>query len=109
MLPEFRGKGLMRGALKKVIDYAFKGVNVKLITAFPSDVNDSSVGLLEALNFRLEDKIYNGNLSLEKILIFCIIYELISSALAYTIKCPAPLMITSGWQYLAGSVMSLSP
>lgn len=60
MLPEFRGRGLMKEALKKVIEYTFDGLNAKLITAFPSGVNDRSVGLLEALGFQLEDKCYNN-------------------------------------------------
>jgi ribosomal-protein-alanine N-acetyltransferase len=60
MLPEFRGRGLMKEALKKVIEYTFDGLNAKLITAFPSGVNDRSVGLLEALGFQIEDKSYNN-------------------------------------------------
>lgn len=55
MLPEFRRRGLMKEALSKVIEYSFESLNAKLITAFPSGVNDRSVGLLEALNFQLAD------------------------------------------------------
>ncbi len=60
MLPEFRGRGLMKEALNKVIDYTFEELNAKLITAFPSVVNENSVALLKALNFQLENKSYNN-------------------------------------------------
>jgi len=60
MLPEFRGRGLMKEALNKVIEYTFEGLNAKLITAFPSGVNENSVAILKALNFQLEDKSYNN-------------------------------------------------
>ncbi|WP_316819309.1 GNAT family N-acetyltransferase [Pedobacter nyackensis] len=60
MLPEFRGKGLMKEALKKVIEYTFQRLNAKLITAFPSGVNANSVGLLKALNFQFSNNPYNN-------------------------------------------------
>lgn len=60
MLPEFRGRGLMKEALNSVIDYIFEELNAKLITAFPSGVNENSVALLKGLNFQLEDKFYHN-------------------------------------------------
>ncbi|MFA4868858.1 MAG: GNAT family N-acetyltransferase [Pedobacter sp.] len=60
MLPEYRGMGLMKEAVKKVIDYTFQNLNAKLLTAFPSGVNSDSVGLLKALNFQLSDDFYNN-------------------------------------------------
>lgn len=60
LLPEFRGKGLMKEAMKKVIDYTFENLNARLITAFPSGVNADSVGLLKGLSFQLRDESYNN-------------------------------------------------
>lgn len=60
MLPEFRGQGLMKEALKKVIDYTFTELHANLITAFPSRDNVKSVALLKALNFQLADSSYNN-------------------------------------------------
>lgn len=60
MLPEFRRKGIMEEALKRVIEYTFDQLNARVITAFPSAVNINSVALLKKLNFQLEDKAYNN-------------------------------------------------
>jgi ribosomal-protein-alanine N-acetyltransferase len=56
MLTEFQGRGLMKEALKRIINYSFSDLKARLITAFPSIVNVSSVALLTALNFQLADK-----------------------------------------------------
>ena len=60
ILSEFKGKGIMTEALKKVIDYTFNQMNASVITAFPSSDNLSSVTILKKLNFEFEDKPYNN-------------------------------------------------
>ena len=60
MLNEFQGKGIMTEVIKKVVEYAFTVIKPKLITAFPSSDNLSSVTLLKKLNFKLENKNYNN-------------------------------------------------
>lgn len=71
MLPEFRGKGIMTEAIKKVIEYAFDTLNARLITAFPSAININSVSLLEKIGFQLEDKSYsNSHTEVEELLTY---------------------------------------
>ncbi|PIF34204.1 ribosomal-protein-alanine N-acetyltransferase [Flavobacterium sp. 9] len=60
MLSEFQGKGIMGEALKKVIEYAFEEMKAKIITAFPSSDNNSSVAMLKKLNFEFEENKYNN-------------------------------------------------
>ncbi|RZJ52340.1 MAG: N-acetyltransferase [Flavobacterium sp.] len=60
MLSEFQGNGFMTEALKAVIDFSFNEMNAKLITAFPSSDNVSSVTILKKLDFVFENESYNN-------------------------------------------------
>jgi ribosomal-protein-alanine N-acetyltransferase len=71
MLPEFRGKGIMTEAIKKVMEYAFGDLNARLITAFPSALNTNSVSLLKKIGFQPDDKSYNNShTEVEKLLTY---------------------------------------
>ena len=51
LLTGFQGKGIMKEALKKVIEYAFSTIKVQKIEAFVHKDNRSSIKLLENLSF----------------------------------------------------------
>ncbi|GAB4093755.1 hypothetical protein GCM10028786_26820 [Flaviaesturariibacter terrae] len=55
LLPGFQGKGIMREALEKVINYAFHTLNVQKIDAFFHRENKRSQKLLETFSFRGPD------------------------------------------------------
>lgn len=50
--PEWQGKGIMKEALSKIIDYGFQKMKLKEIEAFTNPLNDSSTRLLEKNNFK---------------------------------------------------------
>jgi ribosomal-protein-alanine N-acetyltransferase len=52
LMPAYHGKGLMQEAITAVIAYGFDIMKLKVITAFPSPENESSVKLLQRNNFR---------------------------------------------------------
>ena len=52
---EAQGKGFMSEAVKAVIDFAFKKMCVKTITAFPKQGNFKSIQLLKKNNFVLDN------------------------------------------------------
>ena len=52
LLTSFQGRGIMREALEKVIDYAFNTIKVKKIEAFFHRDNQSSIKLLEKFSFK---------------------------------------------------------
>ena len=52
LLTNFQGQGIMKEAVKKVIDYAFKTLKVQKIEAFLHRDNQSSINLLEKFSFR---------------------------------------------------------
>ena len=60
MLSEFQGNGFMSEALKAVIEFTFNTMEAKIITAFPSSDNSTSVNLLKKLHFNFENKPYNN-------------------------------------------------
>ncbi len=51
LLTKFQGQGIMKEAVKKVIDYAFNTIKVQKIEAFLHRENQSSINLLEKLLF----------------------------------------------------------
>ncbi|HVW16232.1 MAG TPA: GNAT family N-acetyltransferase [Mucilaginibacter sp.] len=51
LLPEYQGKGIMTEALEKVIEFGFKDLRFKTITANPNAKNLKSVNVLERLGF----------------------------------------------------------
>jgi ribosomal-protein-alanine N-acetyltransferase len=54
LLPDYHGKGLMQEVMKEVIAYGLDVMQLKVITAFPSPDNKSSVKLLQRNNFQLD-------------------------------------------------------
>ena len=55
LLPEFQGKGIMQEAISRVIDFAFQYLNLNLLEAYTHYKNQSSVRLLEKLDFKRQD------------------------------------------------------
>jgi ribosomal-protein-alanine N-acetyltransferase len=56
LLTNFQGKGIMKEAVEKIIDYAFNKIKVQKIEAFLHRDNQSSINLLEKLLFRNSNK-----------------------------------------------------
>lgn len=54
LIPNFWGKGIMSGALKLIINYAFSGLNLHRIEAMVEKENLNSKKLLQKLNFSFE-------------------------------------------------------
>ena len=52
LLTNFQGQGIMKEAVEKVIDYAFKTIKVQKIEAFLHRDNQSSINLLEKFSFK---------------------------------------------------------
>ena len=52
--PEFQGKGIMYEAISKVIDFCFKEIKLKVITALPKKDNSKSIQLLLKKDFQLD-------------------------------------------------------
>ena len=52
MHPDYQGKGLMREAVEKVIDYGFNELGLQTIEAFPEAANEKSIILLERTHFK---------------------------------------------------------
>ena len=52
LLTSFQGKGIMKEAVEKVIDYAFNTIKVEKIEAFLHRDNQSSIKLLEKFSFK---------------------------------------------------------
>ena len=51
LMHDWQGKGIMKEALKVVIEYGFHGMDLQLIEAFPNPKNLKSLKLLERNNF----------------------------------------------------------
>jgi len=60
LLPQFQNKGIMAEAIVHILNYGFKTIKVKMITAFPSDDNPRSVKLLEKVGFKLASDSYQN-------------------------------------------------
>ncbi|MEZ4803768.1 MAG: GNAT family N-acetyltransferase [Gelidibacter sp.] len=52
LLTEYQGKGIMREAAKKIIEYATQTLGINTIDAYTHKDNQSSTKLLEELNFK---------------------------------------------------------
>ncbi len=50
--PKFQGKGIMREALLKVLEYGWNEIQLETITAFTKEDNLKSISLLEKSNFQ---------------------------------------------------------
>jgi ribosomal-protein-alanine N-acetyltransferase len=66
LLTEYQGKGIMREAAKKIIEYSTKTLGLKTIDAYTHKDNQSSTNLLKELKFKIADSvdITNSNLIL---------------------------------------------
>ena len=51
LTPKFQGKGFMKEALSKVINFGFKELNLQIIEAFTDEKNKSSIKTLVKFNF----------------------------------------------------------
>jgi ribosomal-protein-alanine N-acetyltransferase len=51
LLTSFQGQGIMKEAAKKIIDYAFTGINIQKIEASVHKDNQRSIKMLEKLSF----------------------------------------------------------
>ncbi|MGZ3778383.1 MAG: GNAT family N-acetyltransferase [Mucilaginibacter sp.] len=56
LLPEHWGKGIMKEALEKVVEFGFKELKFRMIMADPNERNGKSIRLLEALGFELKGR-----------------------------------------------------
>ncbi len=70
LLTKFQGKGIMKEAAEKVIDYAFNTIKVQKIEAYFHRDNRRSVKLLEKLSFRSSNELYKTN---PELLCYCLI------------------------------------
>jgi len=52
LFPRFQGKGLMKEALTKVLDYAFNNMKFQTIEGFTNQNNIRSIKLMEKYNFK---------------------------------------------------------
>lgn len=59
LMMQFQGKGIMKAAAEKVIEYAFMTLKIQKIMAHTHKNNSNSVQLLTRLNFLQADKAYN--------------------------------------------------
>jgi ribosomal-protein-alanine N-acetyltransferase len=55
LLPMFQGKGIMKQALKLVIDYAFLQMDFKMLIAYSAVNNTKSAALLQKMRFLQQD------------------------------------------------------
>lgn len=60
MRAAFQGKGIMTEALNAVVEYAFRNLQAKMVTALPSADNIKSVALLKKMNFQLVPETCNN-------------------------------------------------
>ena len=66
LFAEFQGKGIMKEAATRIIEYSFHALGVKTIDAYTHKENKRSINLLIALKFIYIDPVdgYNPNLTL---------------------------------------------
>lgn len=61
LLTEYQGKGFMKEAAKRVIEYSKQILGIKTIEAYTHIDNQNSTNLLKALNFKKTEKIDETN------------------------------------------------
>jgi ribosomal-protein-alanine N-acetyltransferase len=61
LLTEYQGKGIMREAAKKIIEYSFQTLGLKTIDAYTHKDNQSSTNLLKELKFKSTDGVDKTN------------------------------------------------
>lgn len=64
LLPEYQGKGIMREAAIKIIEYAMQTFGLKTIDAYTHKDNQSSTNLLKELKFKSTDNVDETNSNL---------------------------------------------
>ncbi len=64
LLTEYQGKGIMREAAKKIIEYSFHTLGLKTIDAYTHKENQSSTNLLKELKFKFTDSVDETNSNL---------------------------------------------
>ncbi len=64
LLTEYQGKGIMREAAKKIIEYSIQALGVKTIDAYTHKGNQSSIHLLKELKFMSTDSVDEKNANL---------------------------------------------
>ena len=64
LLTEYQGKGIMREAAKKIIEYSTQTLGLKTIDAYTHKDNQSSSNLLNELNFKSTDRDDEANSNL---------------------------------------------
>jgi len=76
LFPEHQGKGLMKEALTKVMDYAFNDMKLKSIEGFTNENNIRSIKLMEKYNFKrdteLEKKIAEEDKEFRNMVIYTV-------------------------------------
>ena len=72
LLTEHQGKGIMREAAKKILQYAIQTLGLKIIDAYTHKNNQGSTTLLKKLNFKRTDSVDDTNSNL-------ILFRLISN------------------------------
>jgi ribosomal-protein-alanine N-acetyltransferase len=60
LLPEFHRKGITQEAISKVTHFAFQHIGLNSIEAYTHSENQSSIKLLEKLNFKRENDAYEN-------------------------------------------------
>ena len=61
LLTEYQGKGIMREAAKKIIEYSIQTLGLKTIDAYTHKDNQSSTNLLKELKFMRTDSVDEAN------------------------------------------------
>ncbi len=56
LYPDFQGKGIMSEALKALLEFAFRQLEVKIVTAWVNPSNGKSIQLLERFGFQLDEE-----------------------------------------------------
>lgn len=64
LLTEYQGKGIMREAAKKIIEYSFQTLGLKTIEAYTHKDNQSSTNLLKELKFKTTNRVDETNSNL---------------------------------------------
>lgn len=57
IIPDYQGRGLMKEALTRVIEYGFNVLKLRIIDAYTEENNVKSVKLLERCNFTEADRV----------------------------------------------------
>jgi len=76
LFPQFQGKGLMKAALTKVLDYAFNEMKLQNIEGFANESNSKSIKLMEKFNFKRDKELETKIAKWDKEFRNMVIYQL---------------------------------